>query len=63
MRKIIVTITGPVLLLSALLACGVATEAAADVRVGVGINLGPHAIKELSALGLQTSLWRIHVRF
>jgi hypothetical protein len=44
MRKIIVTVTGPALLLGALLACGVATEARADVRVGVGINLGPPPI-------------------
>jgi 2-polyprenyl-6-methoxyphenol hydroxylase-like FAD-dependent oxidoreductase len=32
-------------------------EAAPDVRaLGVGINLGPHAVKELSALGLQDAL-------
>jgi 2-polyprenyl-6-methoxyphenol hydroxylase-like FAD-dependent oxidoreductase len=32
-------------------------EAAADVRaLGVGINLGPHAVKELSALGLEDAL-------
>jgi 2-polyprenyl-6-methoxyphenol hydroxylase-like FAD-dependent oxidoreductase len=32
-------------------------EAAADVRaLGVGINLGPHAVKELSALGLEDTL-------
>jgi 2-polyprenyl-6-methoxyphenol hydroxylase-like FAD-dependent oxidoreductase len=32
-------------------------EAAPDIRpLGVGINLGPHAVKELSALGLQDSL-------
>src|SRR5271165_770225 len=32
-------------------------EAAADVRaLGVGINLGPHAVKELSALGLEEAL-------
>ena len=32
-------------------------EAAADIRaLGVGINLGPHAVKELSALGLQDEL-------
>jgi len=32
-------------------------EAAADVRaLGVGINLGPHAVKELSALGLENAL-------
>jgi 5-methylphenazine-1-carboxylate 1-monooxygenase len=32
-------------------------EAAPDVRVlGVGINLGPHAVKELSALGLEDAL-------
>jgi len=32
-------------------------EAAADIRaLGVGINLGPHAVKELSALGLQDAL-------
>ena len=32
-------------------------EAAPDIRpLGVGINLGPHAVKELSALGLQDAL-------
>jgi len=32
-------------------------EAAPDVRaLGVGINLGPHAVKELSALGLEEKL-------
>jgi 5-methylphenazine-1-carboxylate 1-monooxygenase len=32
-------------------------EAAPDIRaLGVGINLGPHAIKELSALGLEQAL-------
>ena len=32
-------------------------EAAPDIRpLGVGINLGPHAVKELSQLGLQDSL-------
>ena len=32
-------------------------EAAAEMRaLGVGINLGPHAIKELSALGLEDAL-------
>jgi 5-methylphenazine-1-carboxylate 1-monooxygenase len=32
-------------------------EAAPDVRaLGVGINLGPHAVKELSALGLEDAL-------
>jgi 2-polyprenyl-6-methoxyphenol hydroxylase-like FAD-dependent oxidoreductase len=32
-------------------------EAAPDIRaLGVGINLGPHAIKELSALGLEDAL-------
>ncbi len=32
-------------------------EAVPDVRaLGVGINLGPHAVKELSALGLQDAL-------
>src|ERR1700721_466888 len=32
-------------------------EAAADIRaLGVGINLQPHAVKELSALGLQDAL-------
>jgi 2-polyprenyl-6-methoxyphenol hydroxylase-like FAD-dependent oxidoreductase len=32
-------------------------EAAPDVRgLGVGINLGPHAVKELSALGLEGAL-------
>ena len=44
MRKIIVSITGPTLLLGALLACGVANEAAAEVRVGIGINIGPPPI-------------------
>jgi 2-polyprenyl-6-methoxyphenol hydroxylase-like FAD-dependent oxidoreductase len=32
-------------------------EAAPDIRaLGVGINLGPHAVKELSAIGLQDAL-------
>ena len=32
-------------------------EAAPDIRpLGVGINLGPHAVKELSALGLEDAL-------
>ena len=32
-------------------------EAAPDIRpLGVGINLGPHAVKELSQLGLQDAL-------
>ena len=32
-------------------------EAAPEIRpLGVGINLGPHAVKELSALGLQDAL-------
>ncbi len=32
-------------------------EAAPDIRaLGVGINLGPHAVKELSALGLEQAL-------
>jgi 2-polyprenyl-6-methoxyphenol hydroxylase-like FAD-dependent oxidoreductase len=32
-------------------------EAAPEVRaLGVGINLGPHAVKELSALGLEEAL-------
>jgi 2-polyprenyl-6-methoxyphenol hydroxylase-like FAD-dependent oxidoreductase len=32
-------------------------EAAPEIRpLGVGINLGPHAVKELSGLGLQTAL-------
>jgi 5-methylphenazine-1-carboxylate 1-monooxygenase len=32
-------------------------EAAPDIRpLGVGINLGPHAVKELSALGLESTL-------
>jgi 5-methylphenazine-1-carboxylate 1-monooxygenase len=32
-------------------------EAAPDIRpLGVGINLGPHAVKELSALGLEEAL-------
>jgi 2-polyprenyl-6-methoxyphenol hydroxylase-like FAD-dependent oxidoreductase len=32
-------------------------EAAADLRaLGVGINIGPHAVRELSALGLQDAL-------
>src|SRR5437660_12230699 len=32
-------------------------EAAPDLHaLGVGINLGPHAVKELSALGLQGAL-------
>jgi len=32
-------------------------EAAPDIRpLGVGINLGPHAVKELSSLGLQDAL-------
>jgi 2-polyprenyl-6-methoxyphenol hydroxylase-like FAD-dependent oxidoreductase len=32
-------------------------EATPDIRaLGVGINLGPHAVKELSAFGLQDAL-------
>src|SRR4029077_12356484 len=32
-------------------------EAAPDIRpLGVGINLGPHAVEELSQLGLQDAL-------
>ncbi len=32
-------------------------EAAPDIRaLGVGINIGPHAVKELSALGLEDAL-------
>ena len=35
-------------------------EAAPEIRpLGVGINLGPHAVKELSALGLQDALAKV----
>src|SRR6202163_274456 len=37
-------------------------ESAAEIRaVGVGINLLPHATKELAALGLETNLARVAV--
>ncbi len=53
---------GGLTLALALHATGVASririfEAAPEIRpLGVGINLGPHAVKELSALGLQEAL-------
>ena len=38
-------------------------EAAPDIRaLGVGINLGPHAVKALSALGLQDALAAVACR-
>ncbi len=53
---------GGLTLALAMHAAGVASririfEAAPEIRpLGVGINLGPHAVKELSALGLQDAL-------
>ena len=53
---------GGLTLALAIHAAGVASririfEAAPEIRpLGVGINLGPHAVKELSALGLQDAL-------
>ena len=44
MRKIVNRITGPAILLGALLACGATNEATAGVNVGVGINIGPPPI-------------------
>src|SRR6202000_2061102 len=38
-------------------------EAASEIRaVGVGINLLPHATKELAALGLETDLARVAIQ-
>ena len=44
MRKLVFGITGPAILLGAILACGAPNEASAGVNVGIGINIGPPPI-------------------
>lgn len=44
MRKLVFGITGPAILLGALLTCGAPGVATAGVNVGIGINLGPPPI-------------------